>query len=147
MKERVYRFSHGCGCKPTEASRPSARPIEPGDGCIRNPRTNWALRLHSCRALSSQPQTKSNPLLPTPEQPNQSVTYVPGWNLCARKKVSPLYRNIHYPHETRIVPRCTAKRAFFFSLHLRIIGAPVSRRFSLFSRRAFDLHLAQNRLL
>ena len=58
--KRVYRFGHGCGSVRAEASRPGAMPARPEGDCIRNPRANWALRLHSCRALSSQPQTEAN---------------------------------------------------------------------------------------
>ena len=60
--------SHGCGCVRKKASRPSAQPDRPEDDCIRNPRTSWALRLYSC-ALSSQPQTKLNPLLTNAAEP------------------------------------------------------------------------------
>ena len=69
---RVYRFSRGCGCSQQKASRPIAKKRSAlGGGCIRNPRTSWALGLHSCRALSSQPQSEYNLF-------DKSVTHVPG---------------------------------------------------------------------
>jgi hypothetical protein len=75
--KRVYRFGHGCGCARKQASRPVARPGRPGDGCIRNPRTSWVLRLHSCRALSSQSHNNLNPLLTNKEQCNPCARVLP----------------------------------------------------------------------
>jgi len=59
---------------------------------------HWALRLHSCRALSSQwcrqhkPQESKGPS----RRRNSPINRSKKCNLCAREKMLPLHRNIHF---------------------------------------------------
>ena len=49
-------FRFGPWLRSTSEKLPAAAQATAGSGCIRNPRADRALRLHCCRALSSQPQ-------------------------------------------------------------------------------------------
>ena len=108
--KRVYRFAHGCGSVRAEASRPGAMPARPEGDCIRNPRANWALRLHSCRALSSQPQTEANAPFKnakvTKETCNPCARVLP---MCQGESVTFVSEH-SWTHETCMVPR-------FFALY------------------------------
>ena len=108
--KRVYRFGHGCGSVRAEASRPGAMPARPEGDCIRNPRANWALRLHSCRALSSQPQTEANAPFKnakvTKETCNPCARVLP---MCQGESVTFVSEH-SWTHETCMVPR-------FFALY------------------------------
>ena len=115
--KRVYRFAHGCGSVRAEASRPGALPARPEGDCIRNPRANWALRLHSCRALSSQPQTEANAPFKnakvTKETCNPCARVLPmcqgeTCNLCIGT-----FMDSRNPHRTALF--CSVPRNEFFS--------------------------------
>src|SRR6267142_3681615 len=59
---------------------------------------DWALGLHSCRALSSQPYAQANPSRPTSQlKQNRPQPEPQKCNPCAREKMLPLHRNIHMP--------------------------------------------------
>jgi hypothetical protein len=49
--------------RPPKNSRPGVRTTA-GSGCIRNPRTNWALRLHCCRAYPPSRNQNLKPFTP-----------------------------------------------------------------------------------
>ena len=56
---------------------------------------DWALRLHSCRALSSQPYQEHNPGRPKSQTGARAAQLITqNCNRCAREKMSPLHRNI-----------------------------------------------------
>jgi hypothetical protein len=116
--KRVYRLGCSCGGSRTEASWPVASPpLRPEGGCIRNPQTSWALRLHSCRALSSQPQAKVNPLLDRPK--TTKVKCHPS------ARVLPMCQGESVTHVSeRTVPCLYRELAFFHELSLRHSDTP-----------------------
>ena len=114
--KRVYRFGHGCGCVRNKAFRPSANPERPEDGSIRNPRTSWALRLHSCRALSSQPRANPNPLLTIEEACNPCAQVLP---MCLGESVTYVSeRTEHSFHPLGTARFCSVPRNDIFSYAL-----------------------------
>jgi hypothetical protein len=132
--KRVYRLGCSCGGSRTEVSWPVASPLRPEGGCIRNPQTSWALRLHSCRALSSQPQAKVNPLLDRPKTTkvkcNPSARVLP---MCQGESVTHVSERTQ-THETRVVPCLYREPKFFSSSHLRAnLSHPTLRPTDTFS--------------
>ena len=79
MKMSLTHCAMACGWhQPKGNEAVVSRQRTGGRGCRRNPRTTSALRLHSCRALSSAAVRQHCPRKPEHTNNTKSVTYVPG---------------------------------------------------------------------
>ena len=79
MKMSLTHCAMACGWhQPKGKEAVVSRQRTGGRGCCRNPRTTSALRLHSCRALSSEDVRQQYPKKSEHTTNVKSVTYVPG---------------------------------------------------------------------